>query len=85
MPQLQLTSPQGEQWTFGEDDGENLIRGSAVGFAQTVTQTRNVADTDLVVSGPVAQDWMACAQCFAGAAIAPPPAGSRYRQRTGDA
>ena len=84
MPQLQLTSPEGELWQFGDNDdseeGCNQIIGSAVGFAQTVTQTRNVADTDLKVTGLTAVDWMANAQCFAGAANPPPPAGSRFMQ-----
>ena len=87
MPHLRLTSPQGSQWEFGDDkdnknlNEQNLITGSAVGFAQTVTQTRNVADTDLKVTGPVATDWMANAQCFAGAAVTPPAAGTRFLHR----
>ncbi len=82
MPLLRLTSPEGNLWQYGDSeanaDSENLIEGSAVGFAQTVTQTRNVADTDLKVNGPVALDWMSKAQCFAGAATTPPVAGSRF-------
>lgn len=86
MPQLQLISPEGNLWQFGDDDVnsddvENRIEGSAVGFAQTVTQTRNVADTDLTVTGPVAEDWMRNAQCFAGAAVTPPAAGTRFRRQ----
>jgi len=95
MPRLRLTSPQGSQWEFGDDEDDhnrnelspneqNLITGSAVGFAQTVTQTRNVADTDLKVTGPIATDWMATAQCFAGAAVSPPAAGSRFLQGRSD-
>ena len=45
---------------------ENAVIGSAVSFAQVVTQTRNVADTDLQMTGEVAQRWMETAQCFAG-------------------
>ena len=77
--------PEGEQWQFGDtgshESSKNQITGSAVGFAQTVTQTRNVADTDLEVSGPVAKDWMSNAQCFAGAAVTPPAAGTRFIQQ----
>jgi hypothetical protein len=32
-----------------------------------VTQRRHVTDTDLVVSGPVAAQWISIAQAFAGA------------------
>ena len=93
MPQLLLTSPGGEQWAFGSDRGsdletdtdtrhDELIKGSAVGFAQTVTQTRNAADTDLIITGPIATDWMSKAQCFAGAAVPPPAAGTRFIQNS---
>ncbi|MFZ2174674.1 MAG: TIGR03084 family protein, partial [Rhodococcus sp. (in: high G+C Gram-positive bacteria)] len=36
-------------------------------FVLVVTQRRNVTDTRLVVTGPVAQTWMGIAQAFAGA------------------
>lgn len=78
MPQLHLTSPSGELWSFGEE-GENSITGSAVQFAQVSAQTRNIADTDLVVVGPIAEDWMAHAQCFAGPPEKVPEPGTRYR------
>lgn len=77
MPHLVLTAPSGRVWTFGEPSEEERIEGSAVGFAQVVTQTRNVADTDLKVTGPVAREWMSIAQCFAGGATDPPAAGTR--------
>ena len=41
-------------------------------FAQVVTQTRHLLDTELVVDGEVARRWMLHAQCFAGAAEPPP-------------
>ncbi len=77
IPQLKLKAPSGEEWTFGEE-GHGQITGSAVGFAQIVTQTRNVNDTDIVTRGDVARMWMETAQCFAGPAEAPPAAGTRY-------
>jgi len=39
---------------------------------------RNIADTDLQVTGAVANDWMSKAQCFAGAPETPPAPGSRF-------
>lgn len=78
MPQLRLTAPSGAVWDFG-DPGADRIEGQAVEFAQVVTQTRNVADTHLSVRGPVAQEWMSIAQCFAGAPEAPPQPGARHR------
>jgi uncharacterized protein (TIGR03084 family) len=78
MPRLELTAPSGAVWEFGEP-GDNKINGSAVEFAQVSAQTRNVADTDLQVEGPVATEWMSIAQCFAGGAEAPPAKGARHR------
>ena len=82
MPHLRLTLPSGAIAEFGEPGDAGSITGSAVGFAQVVTQTRNVADTDLVVEGAVATRWMENAQCFAGPPETPPDPGSRFR-RTG--
>ena len=80
MPFLQLTAPSSAVWEFGEADQADRITGPAVDFAQVVTQTRNVADTALVVEGPVAQAWMAQAQCFAGPPETPPAPGTRFVQ-----
>jgi uncharacterized protein (TIGR03084 family) len=76
MPRLSLTAPSGELWEYGE--GEGHITGPASEFCQVVTQTRNIADTDLRVEGLVAKRWMAIAQCFAGPPADPPAPGSRY-------
>lgn len=78
MPHLLLTSPLGEIWEFGE--GEDRIEGSAVGFCQAVTQTRHWSDTDLQITGPVAQTWMDHAQCFAGGPNPVPEPGSRHKK-----
>ncbi|WP_170529372.1 TIGR03084 family metal-binding protein [Ruegeria arenilitoris] len=77
-PHLRLIAPSGALWEFGAP-GADLIEGPAVDFARVVTQTRNVADTGLSVQGPVAQEWMAVAQCFAGAPETPPQPGARHR------
>ncbi|MCR9135234.1 MAG: TIGR03084 family metal-binding protein [Alphaproteobacteria bacterium] len=78
LPFLKLTAPSGAVWTFGETGQTDRITGSAVEFAQVVTQTRNVADTGLLVEGPVASQWMADAQCFAGPPETPPAPGTRF-------
>ncbi len=79
MPAVELTAPSGEVWQFG-DASVGQISGSALGFAQTVTQTRSYVDTDLTVSGDLAREWMENAQCFAGPPETTPPPGSRFRQ-----
>lgn len=78
MPHLVLTAPSGAVWTYGEPSETERITGRADEFCQVVTQTRNVADTSLTVTGPVATDWMSKAQCFAGAPETPPAPGTRH-------
>lgn len=78
MPQLVLTAPSGAVWTYGEPSETERITGRADEFCQVVTQTRNVADTGLQVTGAVATDWMSKAQCFAGAPETPPAPGTRH-------
>ena len=77
MPRLRFTAPSGTVWEYGE--GEDLIEGRATEFCQVVTQCRNLGDTQLQVTGPVAERWMAIAQCFAGPPQDPPPVGTRHR------
>lgn len=76
-PYLRLTAPSGAIWEWNDPSSENRIQGDAAAFCQVVTQVRNVADTDLSVSGETAEQWMAIAQCFAGPPEDPPAPGSR--------
>lgn len=75
MPRLCLNAPSGAVWEYGE--GDDLITGQAAEFCQVVTQCRNIGDTQLQVTGPVAERWMATAQCFAGPPQDPPSVGAR--------
>jgi uncharacterized protein (TIGR03084 family) len=61
-----LTSPAGEQWTWGEPEAADRISGTALDFCLVVTQRRVVADTDLSLDGAAAREWMSIAQAFAG-------------------
>ena len=76
-PHLLLTAPSGEVWSYNDPSDVDRIEGKAVDFCLTVTQVRNVGDTDLRVTGDVANQWMSIAQCFAGAPTDPPPVGYR--------
>lgn len=78
MPRLELTAPSGDVWTFGDEGSEDSVNGQAVEFCQVVTQTRNIADTNLQTNGEGAKDWMSKAQCFAGPAHSPPATGARF-------
>ncbi|NRB03421.1 MAG: TIGR03084 family protein [Rhodobacteraceae bacterium] len=81
MPQVRLTAPSGAVWVWNDEVTSDVIAGSATEFCQVVTQTRNIADTGLAVTGDVAAEWMAIAQCFAGAPEDPPAPGTRFRVR----
>ena len=63
---VELYAPDGEVWLFGEATADNVIKGPAADFCQVVTQRRHVADTNLDVTGPAAEEWMRYAQAFAG-------------------
>ena len=76
-PYLRLTAPSGAVWEWHDPSTSEMIEGSAAEFCQVVTQTRNIADTDLVVRGDVANRWMAVAQCFAGPPQPAPAPGAR--------
>jgi uncharacterized protein (TIGR03084 family) len=61
-----LTAPSGDLWAYGPEEAHNRITGSADDFCMVCTQRRHIADTDLVVVGEAASEWMAIAQAFAG-------------------
>jgi uncharacterized protein (TIGR03084 family) len=79
-PFLKLTAPSGKNWQYNDPSEDNCIEGAASEFCQVVTQTRNIADTNLTAVGATASRWMAVAQCFGGEAHTPPAPGTRHRQ-----
>ena len=70
---VELTGPSGERWEWDAPDGDAAsVRGSALDFCLVVTQRRHLADTALRCEVPLATQWLAIAQAFAG----PPGPGS---------
>jgi len=65
---VELTSPDGELWTWGPQDAADRVTGPALDFCLLVTQRRHRDDVALVIEGPAATEWMSIAQAFAGAA-----------------
>ena len=65
---IELTAPSGETWTWGPEDAEQRVRGSAYDFCCLVTQRVHRDDTDLVAVGDDAEHWLTIAQAFAGPA-----------------
>jgi uncharacterized protein (TIGR03084 family) len=89
MPQapvhVELVGPGGDTWTWGDAGASDRVRGDALDFCLVVTQRRNVADTGLQVTGPVATEWISIAQAFAGEPGSGRPPGEfpRTERRTG--
>lgn len=65
----------GERFTWGPADAAERVRGSLLDFCLVVTRRRNVADTNLVVEGSAAREWMSIAQAYAGPPTPGRPAG----------
>lgn len=63
---VELTSPSGEQWTWGPEDAEQRVTGSALDFCLLVTQRRHRDDLGLIAVGADADSWLDIAQAFAG-------------------
>jgi uncharacterized protein (TIGR03084 family) len=63
---VELSAPGGTTWTWGPPGAADSVTGTASDFCLVVTQRRHVADTSLRTAGPVAGQWLAIAQAFAG-------------------
>ena len=71
---VDLQGPAGERWCWDDgEEGDGAVRGPVLDFCLVVTQRRHIDDTDLVVDGDGARQWMSIAQAFAG----PPGPGRR--------
>ena len=71
---VKLSAPAGapdDMWTWGPEDAEQRVTGSAEHFCMLVTQRRPRAALDVRAEGPDAEQWLGIAQAFAG----PPGAG----------
>ena len=64
---VELEAPSGAHWEWGPESARDLVRGPALDFCLLVTQRRHLDDTDLEVTGVVAEEWARIAQAFAGA------------------
>jgi uncharacterized protein (TIGR03084 family) len=62
---VELTGPHGEKWVWNEL-GKDSVRGDAYDFCLVVTRRRHPQDTNLVMEGDLANEWMSLAQAYAG-------------------
>ena len=63
---VELVAPSGELWTWGPEDAEQRVTGSAWDFALLATRRRHRSDVDVVAVGAEADHWLDIAQTFAG-------------------
>jgi uncharacterized protein (TIGR03084 family) len=63
---VELTGPSGDMWSWGPEEARDMVKGPAEDFCLVVVQRRHVADTDLIISGETARQWMSIAQVYAG-------------------
>lgn len=64
--QVRLSAPSGEEWTWGPDDADERITGSAWDFALLATRRRHPDDLDVRAEGEQAAAWLPIVQAFAG-------------------
>ncbi|MGQ4808501.1 hypothetical protein NKDENANG_01884 [Candidatus Entotheonellaceae bacterium PAL068K] len=63
---VELISPAGARWTWGDAEARQVVQGTALDFCLVVAQRRHLMDTDLHLTGAAAEAWMCIAQAFAG-------------------
>jgi uncharacterized protein (TIGR03084 family) len=68
---VELTGPSGDMWSWGPEEAKDMVKGPAEDFCLVAVQRRHVSDTNLIITGETAQQWMSIAQVYAG----PPTAG----------
>lgn len=79
---VELRAPDGTTWSWGPEGAPNSVLGSALDFCLAVTQRRHRDDTELKISGSVADEWMSIAQAYAGPPGAGRPAGAHRKEGT---
>jgi uncharacterized protein (TIGR03084 family) len=63
---VELIGPSGDMWSWGPKEAQDKVKGPAEDFCLVVVQRRHVADTDLIINGETARQWMSLAQAYAG-------------------
>ena len=63
---VELTGPDGDLWTWGDEDAPDRVTGSGYDFALLVSRRRHVDDVDVRADGDNAAHWLSIAQAFAG-------------------
>lgn len=61
---LELVSPSGEGWVYGNGNASQSITGSAAHWCRVATRRMDAADSDLVANGPLAQSVLTVARAY---------------------
>lgn len=61
---LELTSPSGDTWVYGDADAPQSITGSAAHWCRVATRRMPPADSDLIATGPLAQAVLTVARAY---------------------
>jgi uncharacterized protein (TIGR03084 family) len=63
---VELRAADGQTWTWGPEDAEQRVTGTALDFCLLATQRRHRDDLDVQAVGPAADEWLGIIQAFAG-------------------
>lgn len=63
---VELVSPSGELWTWGDESAPEKVTGSAWDFGLLAVRRRHRDDVDVQADGPHASEWLGIVQAFAG-------------------
>jgi uncharacterized protein (TIGR03084 family) len=63
---VELRAPDGQTWSWGPEEAEQRVTGSALDFCLLATQRRHRDDLDVQAVGADAEEWLGIIQAFAG-------------------
>ena len=63
---FEVSGPDGSTWTWGPEEADQRITGTALDIALVFTQRRHPARTSVRAHGSTAETWLSIAQAFAG-------------------
>lgn len=63
---LELSSPSGELWTWGDPQDDQSVKGNALDFCLLAVQRRHRNECDVTAKGADADHWLEIIQAFAG-------------------
>lgn len=78
---VELTGPDGEEWSWGPQDANQRVTGDGYDFALLATRRLHRDDAEVHANGPDARYWLGIIQAFAGPPGNEPPRKSELPQK----